>query len=324
VVAVNHGTNGVGPSCGVTHVPAYSDYMAIPLAAKGYAVVATDYMGMGVDEGVLSPYLVGEGEAFSSLDGIRALRNFHDGSRFDAQMLDPGTFILGHSQGGQATLFAHQLWDPSVGGTLLGSLAFAPGWGDIRGANTLIGDPTRSTDEVTLFLLLGLYGNMAYYGMPDPSTWLSSDAAGRLPGLLHDQCFAQLASSVPSAWPTHGALFTSSFLSAAGGCDFSGPCPGFQPWAPWLETEQPGNFHSDVPVLMLQGETDTTVLPYQTACIDQRLRANGTTVATCGYANTDHTYIVNNALQDAMRWMAARRQGQTINVCGASLAESCP
>jgi pimeloyl-ACP methyl ester carboxylesterase len=320
LVAVNHGTTGMAPKCGPTHLPAAVDYMAVPLAGRGYAVVATDYQGMGVDDG-LSPYLVGEAEAI--LDGVRALRQFHDPA-FDASQLSGQLFFAGHSQGGQATLFAHQLYDASVGGTLLGSVSWAPALGDLRGFTATL-DPQAPTTQLGVFMAMALYGNMLYHQDVAATDWLLSDPATRLPTLLHDQCLTDLFASVPLAWPTLGDLYTSSFFQGAQGCDFdAGTCTTFAPWGTDLPENVPGNFSSSAPALILQGEADTLVTPDTTACIAAHLQAHHTPVQACGYALTDHLSIVGNSLGDALAWMSARLDGGTPDVCPAPLAETCP
>ena len=323
IVAVNHGTAGIGPACGPSHRSIDTDYMALPLVAQGHAVVAADYLGMGVDDGV-SPYLAGESAAYTILDGVRAIKQLRD-RRFPVTRLGDGLFLLGHSQGGQATLFAHQLYDASVGVKLLGSIAIAPGWGDVRGLDLVFKDPARPTDLLTLILVMGLYGDMVYRGAPAASTWLTADAQARLPALLHDQCIEQLVKSVPAAWPTQGDLFTPGFLAAASSCPFRGePCPAFQPWARDLAAGVPGAFHSDVPVLLVEGARDEVVPPYTVACIESRLRRKGTPVAACSYPGSTHYTIVADAMDDVLAWMAARRRGETANVCRAPLTARCP
>ena len=70
------------------------------LLADGYAVVSTDYAGMGVAGE--SSYLIGVTESNSVLDSVRAARLLPDISLSDRVLL------WGHSQGGQAALFAAQ------------------------------------------------------------------------------------------------------------------------------------------------------------------------------------------------------------------------
>ncbi len=322
LVAVNHGTTGMGPNCGPTHLPAYTDYMALPIVAHGYAAVATDYTNMGVDEGGVAPYLVGTAEGLDILDAVRAAFHFHD-SRFDADQLSGELFFAGHSQGGQATLFAHQLYDPSVGGTLLGSVSWAPALGDPREMGQILSSGTP-TLGVGTFLVMGLYGNMSYYGEPDAGSWLLPGPEAQLPGILHDDCFVDGATALSTLWPTLGQILTPSFLAAAQGCDFdAGTCPALGPWTGELLGDVPGSFTSDAPALLVQGESDTLVLPETTACIAARLQAHGTPEQACGYALADHLTIVGRSVADTLAWMDGRREGKTADVCPAPLSESC-
>jgi pimeloyl-ACP methyl ester carboxylesterase len=323
VVAVNHGTNGIGPNCGPSHERIVTDYMAQPLVGHGYAVVAADYPGMGVDEGVYS-YGVGDAEGRAILDGVRALYNFKD-PRFDAKtMLTDELFLYGHSQGGQATLFAQKLYDAAVGPRLLGAISVAPGLADLRGFDQIIGAPARPIDQVALFMIMLLYSHMTYFGSPDASTWLTPSAQSALPNYLRDQCFQSLSLTVPGTWGQNQYLFTPSFISGAAGCPFSGAtCPNFQPWSGYLYDSLAGNFRSSAPALILQGNTDDVVPPSTTACLVDRMRGQGNTVRACGFASDTHYTIVENSMNAALTWMAARRQGQEPDVCPAAIGATC-
>jgi dienelactone hydrolase len=323
VVAVNHGTNGIGPKCGPSHERLVTDYMAQPLVGHGYAVVAADYHGMGVDEGVYS-YGVGDAEGRAILDGVRALYNFKD-ARFDAKtMLTDELFLYGHSQGGHATLFAHQLYEASVGPRLLGSISVAPGLADLRGFDQIVGPPSRPLDQVALFMLMIVYSHMTYFGSPDASTWLTPSAQVSLPGYLRDQCYQALAVSVPGTWFQNQYLFSASFMSAASSCPFTGTsCAGFEPWSGYLYGSLAGNFTSSVPSLLLQGDRDDVVPPSTAVCLANRMRGRGNPVRACGFASDTHYTIVDSSMNAALTWMAARRQGQDPDVCPAAIGATC-
>lgn len=64
-------------------------------------IVATDYVGLGTAGP--HPYLIGQGEARSLLDSVRAAR------QMPGLSLEPETVIWGHSQGGHAALWAGTL-----------------------------------------------------------------------------------------------------------------------------------------------------------------------------------------------------------------------
>lgn len=123
VVTWTHGTTGYDRACAPTLLdePLASGAMFIAdeLISEGWALVATDYVGLGT-EGP-HPYLVGEGEARSALDALRAAR------QIDTVTLDDETVVWGHSQGGHAALWTGILaprYAPDV--EILGVAALAP------------------------------------------------------------------------------------------------------------------------------------------------------------------------------------------------------
>jgi alpha-beta hydrolase superfamily lysophospholipase len=120
VVAWAHGTVGILPECGTSHLN--DPFQQIPQIAlmvrEGFVVVATDYPGRGTPG--IHPYLVGPVEAHSVLDSVRAAREMdvNAGERYA---------IWGESQGGHSTLWAAQSapeYMPEL--TLLGAAVSAP------------------------------------------------------------------------------------------------------------------------------------------------------------------------------------------------------
>jgi alpha-beta hydrolase superfamily lysophospholipase len=321
IAAVSHPTTGMGPTCGPTHDSTSTDQIAVPLVGLGYAVVATDYAGMGIDSGMKS-YLIGDSEAAANLDAVRALRRFQD-PRFDRTRLGIDFFVLGHSQGGHAALFTQQQFDTSLGVRLLGSVSFAPGLGSAFAFSQGFNDASTPNDALATFGAMALYARMLYAGRPDASKWLSASAQALLPGWFHDQCVPGVGFTVLGRFSTQGDLYQSAFLQAAKACTFRAPCADFEPWSTALIAEQPGAFTSAAPALIMQGDADTLVLPATTACIVQRLSTHGTPVQACSYPGDTHTTIVGSALVDALRWMSARRTGTTPNVCPAPLTDTC-
>jgi len=105
LVAWAHGTNGIAracaPSLGPDAIPLQNTAAMGSLALNGWGVVATDYIGEGT-QGAF-PYLIGQGEARSVLDSIRAAH------QVDGVSLAQQSVLWGHSQGGHAALWAGQL-----------------------------------------------------------------------------------------------------------------------------------------------------------------------------------------------------------------------
>lgn len=121
VWAWTHGTTGFATGCAPSLLKApFANVPALPeMLAAGWAFVATDYAGLGTPGA--QPYLIGEGQARSALDAVRAAQQLPDLS------LSRKTVVWGHSQGGHAALWTGALapsYAPDV--ELLGVAALAP------------------------------------------------------------------------------------------------------------------------------------------------------------------------------------------------------
>lgn len=105
VTAWAHGTTGVAEPCApslVRHPFTAGALLVLPqMLAQGWAVVATDYTGLGTAGP--APFLIGQGEARSVLDAVRAAHQLPGLNLADT------TVIWGHSQGGNAALWAGAL-----------------------------------------------------------------------------------------------------------------------------------------------------------------------------------------------------------------------
>ncbi len=105
LVAWAHGTNGVARACAPSLGPdaiLLNNVAAMgSLTRNGWGVVATDYTGEGTQGAY--PYLIGQGEARSVLDSIRAAH------QVNGPHLSDQSVIWGHSQGGHAALWSGQI-----------------------------------------------------------------------------------------------------------------------------------------------------------------------------------------------------------------------
>ncbi|GAB2629036.1 lipase family protein [Prescottella soli] len=102
VVSYAHGTTGVADQCAPSSKPPL-DRTVKSLGhwlSQGYAVVATDYVGLGTPG--VHPYLDGRSAAHSVIDMVRAARSTEPS-------LSDKWVAMGQSQGGQATMFTARL-----------------------------------------------------------------------------------------------------------------------------------------------------------------------------------------------------------------------
>src|SRR5664280_2045282 len=147
IVTWAHGTTGLADACapskqGVGTVPYLSQFID-----EGMIVAATDYQGLGTPG--IHPYLVGQSEGQAVLDAARAARNLAGSIASDS------VIIFGHSQGGQAALFAGQishLYAPDL--FVAGVVAVAP-VSSLSGFAPAV--PGRNPDTYSAYVVMALY-----------------------------------------------------------------------------------------------------------------------------------------------------------------------
>lgn len=126
VIGYAHGTVGVTAECGPTGDPRlFGDIRAVSIQLEqGYAVVFTDYAGLGggmktADSGP-HPYLEPKSAAFNLIDAVRAARTA-------VPELSPRWVAMGSSQGGETAWAAAEYFsDYGEGTDLLGAAALVP------------------------------------------------------------------------------------------------------------------------------------------------------------------------------------------------------
>ena len=169
VYAWAHGTVGLGDQCAPSHairenLPPYGGQQA----ERGAALVATDYEGLGTPGVPTSTVGLAEGHAV--LDSVRAV----------ASLPDVGTLgdvvLAGHSQGGQAALFAGELapkYAPEL--HLVGVAALAPGVELPALVDYLASSPGKGT------VLMGAIGLRAAYPDLDLASVFTPTAIADIP-----------------------------------------------------------------------------------------------------------------------------------------------
>lgn len=79
--------------------------LGLVFASVGYVVSMPDYLGMGLPIGMLHPYVHARSEATAALDSLRAVKVLCSQSGIN---LNGQLFLIGYSQGGQATMALHR------------------------------------------------------------------------------------------------------------------------------------------------------------------------------------------------------------------------
>lgn len=288
IVAVTHGTVGVAPKCAVSNGTAYwphIDGLAQFLRA-GDAVVVPDYQGLGTSGP--HPYLVGDAEATSTLDAVRAAGLFapaHAGTRF---------VVWGASQGGQAALFTGQE-----------ARAYAP---DLKLVGVAAAAPATDLEQLFKINRDGTFGRILSAYTLD--TWSQV-----YPQLHLDQVLTRLAQPVVRRLSAicigaDNGPIAAAVVSLALKVSYLRRLPwDLEPWKQLLALNTPGAAKIPAPVLITQGDADKLVRPAVTAAFAELLCAKGETIDYRTYPGVDHIRAGPDTAPDVARWIANRFAG---------------
>jgi alpha-beta hydrolase superfamily lysophospholipase len=279
---------GVGPYV----LPGLSDYLK-----AGFVVAATDYEGLGTPG--IHPYLLGASEGRGVLDAARAARHLPG--------LDTSSTVMiyGHSQGGQAALFAGELaptYAPDL--HIAGVVAAAPA----TGLSTIVGVVTTSVGQ-----------SIIEFTIPVAYTW-----ARTYRDLPLSDLFTPKGETFASSVVTHGCL--GSLIEAIGSQHLTATSV-FQPGAATnpvviahAKLNDPGRTKTPAPILVVQGTADTTVPPALTDdFVTKTACPIGDTIDYLHVTGATHGTVVNVSVPTITEWMTARLAGTTApSTCGRS------
>ena len=275
VISYAHGTTGVADVCAPTRMPSgslqepYVTYVNPELQDwidDGYAVVRTDYAGLGTP----GPhgYLVGIDEGHAVLDIVSAARSLNPdvGKKF---------LIAGHSQGGHAALFAAaEAAKYGKGLKLRGTVAYAPA-SHLAEQESLLPALTSPSGLSALATMI-ISGAATVSDEIQPDQILSDQVLQFYPQ-LEQTCLAQLSQS-----DSLGGIPPSQLERP--GADLTKLREVLQDQNPAIVTK--------APILLAQGLADTTVFPFLTNSLNDELVAKGNTVDYQTYPDVDHGQVV--------------------------------
>jgi acetyl esterase/lipase len=299
VIAWAHGTTGIATDCAPSLAGDAVRFSSIPgldqALDDGWAFVATDYIGLGTPGP--HPYLIGQGEGRSVLDAVRAAREVKDLS------LQKKTVIWGHSQGGNAALWAGVLaptYTPDL--DVLGVAGIAPAT-DLPGL-------VENITKIPTGALFGAYVISAY-----------SEA---YPDVKYDSYVTPLARQPMRTAATLCIEETSRLAALAKDFDFTQKLYAQDPRTGPLDQRLRENSPTGtlrMPTLIAQGTVDPLVLPsLQTAYVAQRCGQSGNgPLDYRTYDGRNHTDIVapgSAMIPDLLTWTEDRFAGKTaVSTC---------
>jgi pimeloyl-ACP methyl ester carboxylesterase len=292
VISFAHGTTGTADICAPSRnrkgspARAYTSYIDPQLNAwlkAGYAVVRTDYQGLGTPGP--HPYLIGKAEGRSVLDIVRAARKLDPriGRRY---------LISGHSQGGHAALFAAgaaRRYVPSL--KLRGTVAYAPASHLREQAEILdvLTSPSPLSALATL-ILQGATTQSTRSAPIRPGKILSDRVLGFYP-LVKQLCLSQLATpnrlaGIPPSQLIRSGANTTALFNLLG--------------------RQNPAVRTKAPVLIAQGEADSTVFITYTTELASELLDLGDRITYRTYPGVGHGDVVVAAEDDALAFYRSK------------------
>jgi pimeloyl-ACP methyl ester carboxylesterase len=285
IVAWAHPTSGIVPRCAPSlAIFVFQQMQGLrEMLDRGYAVVATDYPGLGTPGP--HPYLVGESEARAVLDSVRVARTMPElgGSNSFA--------VWGHSQGGQAALFTGLIaksYAPEL--NLVGVAAAAPA-SDLA---TLIDDDLGTPGGKNIAAMT-LWSWARVYNAPIENVVVP--AAMPVIDRLAEECLE----SMFDLWERRNTEISleHGFLSV------SSPT-AVEPWRSLLARNSPGTLPLQLPVFLAQGRTDPVIRPQVTQDYMQRLCKAGSKVRLLVLPGVGHGLAAYMSKGEAVDWMADR------------------
>jgi pimeloyl-ACP methyl ester carboxylesterase len=282
VLAWLHPTTGVARACAPSLAPdPFAQIQGLPaFLSAGYAVVATDYPGLG-GPGV-HPYLVGASEARAGIDSVRAARQLADvqaGRRFA---------VWGHSQGGHAALFAAEMaasYAPEL--QLVGAAAAAP----VTDIAALVEQPGRDP----------LWGALLSY-----TVWSWSRVFGLDPDTITPASEATIARTAKDCLESEQEL---DRLRADAASLYGQPVSPRGPWRTLLTENAPRPPAGGVPVFLAQGDQDPVIVPSLTRDFGNRLCRARVPVQYLLMPGVDHYSAGVRSAGAAAAWIADRFAG---------------
>ncbi|WP_052699213.1 alpha/beta fold hydrolase [Hyphomicrobium sp. 99] len=294
VITWTHGTTGLNAICAPSRDTAEGpehpyietiSHLLDGFVKSGFAVVATDYQGLGVAG--FHPFLQGVPTGRNALDILRAGRNLEPkiGKRY---------VVMGHSQGGQVDLFAASQGPSYVPELeLLGDVAFAPG---SQIAERLKAVMTSAKTELSLPYVLY---TLQSYAKTDPAIdlkrILTAEAIAHLPD-LHEQCMSHAL--MTGYWST--AIAKDQFVAN----------PDLEPFLKFAAENEAGALKIAAPTLVIQGTQDVTVFPSTTNALVRQMCAGGDAVEYKVFAGADHNGSMVSGGATTEEWIKARFAGK--------------
>lgn len=299
VLAWAHGTTGVADTCapsgdyagGPVHV--YQQIAAKALnawLARGYAVIAPDYQGLGIPGG--HPYMNAESQLHTVVDAVRATHHIK------LYKFSKNWYVMGHSQGGAASLkVAADGQKDAPEFNLRGAISLAPGGYQYEGIAEYVASNSQITTEVAAFFPIVLLGAEAADPSLAPANLVSPEM-GQILNHARSRCLSELQTDLKIAPKT---VFK--------------PNVNLEPLTNYLKKQAIENMTPTVPILVIQGEKDQLVDYRGTYAYYQQVCAKQKPIAFHPIKNGDHRDSLRQSEFLIGNFINSVEQGKPVNTC---------
>lgn len=289
VIGWAHGTVGLAPQCAPSrskNVLADTNNWLNVAMDRGWAVSATDYLGLGTPGP--KTYLVGDQEARDVVNSVRALRNLENsgaGKRW---------VVWGHSQGGHSALWTGNLAEkiaPELDLIAVGAAAPA--------AELLV--IMQNQWPGTIGWVIGPEALASFQDLhPDRDYQaIISDVGKRQLNTLNNECTTPAALQGLTLEKFGGQFFKSSPIDSPA-------------WAQTAIEQTPEPLPASMPLFMSEGTDDTIVLSGSNALMQEQWCAAGSDMAVQWLGGVGHLQVAIASGPTFMEWAVAQFEGKKV------------
>jgi pimeloyl-ACP methyl ester carboxylesterase len=284
VIAWAHGTSGVARMCApsLQKDMEYGEEGLMPMVRAGFAVVATDYHGLGT---------AGPHEYVNKIAQGRDVIYSVPAARAAVPSLGRRWVVIGHSQGGLAAWSVAEmeakLHDPDY----LGAVSVA-GAGDLKAILTGMGDPGSDAAFYMTYMAYAIHVLSPEF---KPSDMLEGAALARYENATTKGCWNYAYASFLGLPP--GKVVKPGWDETAAAEKF-------------FKIDELGTAPIGGPMLVIAGEGDQTVPIASMRGTVQRACRNGIALTFRSYPGLDHDPTMDQSTPDQLAWVRDRFAGK--------------